>query len=150
MPISIKKLRENARLPYKATLGSAGYDLCSAEDSDVIIYPGEKKGIGTGIAIALLPDICGMILPRSGLATTKGNITVANSPGLIDSDYRGEIIVWLYNRSQNGSGPQFFVVKPGDRIAQLVLISTVQRDFVVVDELTETARGYGGFGSTGI
>lgn len=130
--------------PQHGSEYSAGYDLkaCMNVDS-IMIWPKETVKISTGIKIAIPEGYCGLILPRSGLATKKG-LRPANTPGLIDSDYRGEVIVALHNDSR---APQ--KVSKGERIAQLVVIPFMKINFIPVDSLDETDRGSGGFGSTG-
>ncbi|MBE6613351.1 MAG: dUTP diphosphatase [Ruminococcaceae bacterium] len=142
--VKIKLVREGAVLPAYATDGSAAIDLRSAAEDDIIIAPGERKLIPTGIAIA--PETCGavaILCARSGLSTKFG-ITLANGIGVIDSDYRGEIQASLYNRSDVP-----YTVVPGDRIAQLMFIPVLHANLIPSDELDETVRGAGGFGSTG-
>lgn len=130
-------------LPTYANPGDAGLDLRSAEDKE--IAPGEKAFVPTGLHIAIPPGYAGFILPRSGLARRNG-ITCLNSPGLIDSGYRGEIAVLLFNSNQEAS----YRVKCGDRIAQIVFLPVPAVEFVVeLEELPESVRGNGGFGSTG-
>jgi dUTP pyrophosphatase len=143
-PVVKLRVRENFAppLPTYATEGSAGADVCSNED--VVIFRGEWTRISTGYDVEVPPDYKLEVWPRSGLASTRG-VTVLNSPGLIDSDYRGELCVILIN---HGSMP--YEVKWGDRIAQLVLTPVYQASFVGVTELSETERGEGGFGSTGV
>ncbi|GAB4246825.1 MAG: dUTP diphosphatase [Thermoleophilia bacterium] len=140
-PIRVKKLHPDARLPHRAHDGDAGADLCSVES--VVIPPGERKAVGTGIALALPEGYAGFVQPRSGLAFKHG-IMVVNSPGLIDAGYRGEVRVALYN-----SSGEPFAIGTGDRIAQLVVQRVALPGFVETDELDGTARGAGGFGSTG-
>lgn len=143
--IKIKKL-ENLKelpLPKYETSGSAGMDLRAAIDEDIIIKEGETKLIKTGIAIALEPGYEAQIRPRSGLALKNG-ISVLNSPGTIDSDYRGEICVILTNSSKID-----FTVKRSMRIAQMVIAKYEQAQMIEVDNLDETIRGTSGFGSTG-
>jgi dUTP pyrophosphatase len=129
-------------LPVYAKLGDAGADLCAAED--MTLWPGNNKLVRTGVSIALPENLVGLVHPRSGLALKHG-ITVLNTPGTIDSGYRGEIGVILRN-----TGNATFEVKRGDRIAQLVIQEYVRGNFTVVDSLPESERGDGGFGSTGI
>ncbi len=117
-------------------------DLCAAIDGPVTLQPGERAMIGTGLALAIPPGYEGQVRPRSGLA--RDGVTVVNSPGTIDFDYRGECKVLLINHAM---GP--FTIEHGARIAQLVIAPVVQVELVEVDELTETTRGAGGFGSTG-
>lgn len=130
-------------LPKYATAQSAGADLLAAIDADVVINPGERKLIPTGIALGLPADYEAQVRPRSGLALKNG-ITVLNTPGTIDADYRGEIAVILVNLSQEA-----FTVTRGMRIAQIIIAPVTQGNWNVVDNLDETARGAGGFGSTG-
>ena len=141
--INVKIFREspNIAIPAYATPGSAGVDLCST--MYCMIKPGEQALIPTGIKIAIPEGYEGQIRPRSGLALDK-KITIPNSPGTIDSDYRGEIRVLLKNE---GEDP--FTLRFGDRIAQMVFVPVVQAQFEEVKALDETKRGSGGFGSTG-
>ena len=131
-------------LPQYATEQSAGLDLRANLDSPVELKPLERKLIPTGLYMALPKGYEAQVRPRSGLAIKKG-ITVLNSPGTIDADYRGEIMVLLINFSQ-----QDFVVNDGERIAQMVLAKHEQCDFIEVEELDETERGAGGYGHTGV
>lgn len=128
-------------MPAYATSGAAGMDVVSAED--VVIAPGARYAVATGLAMAIPHGFEIQVRPRSGLALKHG-ITVPNTPGTIDSDYRGELKVILINH-----GAQDFAIARGDRIAQLVLAPVVQGGWIEVDELDATARGEGGFGSTG-
>lgn len=145
MILKIKKLNENAVIPAMATPGSAGMDLRACIDSDVIINPGERALISTGLAIALESNAyVAYIYARSGLAVKSG-ITLANCVGVIDSDYRGELKVGLVNISDKP-----FTVSNGERIAQLVISPVIVPEIAVVSELDETERAQGGFGSTGI
>jgi len=141
MEIQVRKLRPEARLPHRVHDGDGGADLHSAEA--IVIPPGERREVGTGIALAIPQGYAGFVQPRSGLAFRHG-IMVVNSPGLIDAGYRGEVRVCLYN-----SGAEPFAVAPGDRIAQLVIQRVETPGFALVEELDETGRGSGGFGSTG-
>ena len=144
MELKIKKLRENAKIPFRATEGSAGMDLFACIDEPVTLAGGEKAVIPTGIAIALpSAELGAFIFARSGLAIKHG-IGLLNSVGVIDSDYRGEICVILIN---HGEYP--FVIRDGDRIAQMVFASVERALFAEVRELGETERGDGGFGHTG-
>ena len=140
--IEFKKLNENAVTPTFGTEFSAGADLYSVEE-EVVINPGETKFIGTGLATAIPVGTVGLIYARSGLACKKG-LAPANKVGVIDSDYRGEIKVALHN---HGAVPQ--TVLKGERVAQMVITPYFAVDYVEVDALSETARGEGGFGSTG-
>jgi dUTP pyrophosphatase len=144
--LKIKKLANSAglTLPKYETIGSAGIDLQAGIDEDIIIKPNETKLIKTGIAIALENGYEAQIRPRSGLAL-KNSITVLNTPGTIDCDYRGEICVILINH-----GKQDFVVSKGMRIAQMVISQYQQAKIIEVEDLDETSRGKGGFGSTGV
>lgn len=143
--IRIKKFEHaNELLPYYATKYSSGMDLFAANTDIVILKPGEFKMIPTGIAIALPNMYEAQIRPRSGLAANYG-VTVLNSPGTIDSDYRGEIKVILINHGQND-----FVVERGTRIAQMVICNYIRiQSWDEVNELEESTRGTNGFGSTG-
>lgn len=143
VPVRVKRLPhgEGLELPAYATEGAAGMDVLSAED--LTLAPGARHAVATGLAIAIPPGFEVQVRPRSGLALKHG-ITVPNSPGTIDSDYRGELKVILIN---HGSDP--FEIRRGDRIAQLVLAPVTRASWLVSDELDETARGEGGFGSTG-
>ena len=142
--LKIKKLNENARVPLRATEGSAGMDLYACIGEDVMIPPHEIRLIPTGIAIELeSPAYVAYIYARSGLAIKHG-IAPANCVGVIDSDYRGEVRVGLVNQTD-----ECFTVKPGERIAQMVIAPVILPEIQVVDELSDTERGAGGFGSTG-
>lgn len=144
--VLIKKLPNcltTITLPVYMTPGSAGFDLQSAEG--VLLSPGERKVVRTGVAIQIPEGYEMQIRPRSGLAAKHG-ITVVNAPGTIDSDYRGEIMVILLNTDQNLA----FTINPGDRIAQAVVAPVVQAELRFVEDLTATERGEGGFGSTGV
>ncbi|MGN1403544.1 MAG: dUTP diphosphatase [Ruminococcus sp.] len=145
MYLSIQRLRPDAQLPKRATADSAGYDLYALPDAPVTIQPGDICKIPTGIAVApSRPDVALCIFPRSGLSTKHG-ITLANSVGLVDSDYRGELLVALINH-----GKEPFTVEPGMRIAQLVVLPILTPELREVTELNETARGAGGFGASGL
>ena len=139
--LQIKKLNSLAQIPAYQTKEAAGFDLHSIED--VVIAPSERKLIGTGLAFEIPKGYEIQIRPRSGLAYKYG-ITVLNSPGTIDSDYRGEIKVLLINHSNES-----FEIKVGERIAQAVIQAVIQATFEEVSELSDTNRGAGGFGSTG-
>lgn len=143
MKVNIKKLNENARIPVYSTEFSAGADLYALMDEPITIKNGETKLIKTGLAMEIPVGYVGLIYARSGLATKKG-LAPANKVGVIDSDYRGEIMVALYNQSQEDQ-----VLENGERIAQIVIAPFVQADFDIKEELNETVRGIGGFGSTG-
>lgn len=144
MKVRIKKLSNDAREPAYQTEGSAGMDLCACVPSTVTIAPGARAVVPTGIAIEFPRGTQGEVRSRSGLAANKG-IMVLNSPGTVDSDYRGEVKVILYNSSDEA-----FVINTGDRIAQLVLMNYMRAQIEVVGELSETARNDGGLGSTGV
>lgn len=132
-------------IPKKATKGSAGFDLrADLLVDNITINPGESCLVNTGTSLELPEGTCAMVLPRSGLALKK-SITIPNSPGLIDSDYRGDICVILRNE-----GTEPFVVEDGDRIAQLIIVSFISPSWISVDELSQTSRNTGGFGSTGV
>jgi len=131
------------KLPNYESEGAAGMDLSADIDSDIIIKPLERSLIPTGIAISLPKDLEAQIRPRSGLAIKHG-ITLLNSPGTIDSDYRGEIKVILINLSNDN-----YTIKPYDRIAQIIISQFVKAEFEIVENLDETDRGNSGFGSTG-
>jgi len=144
--LRIKRLENNQDLPLPKyeTSGSAGMDLIAAIDVPIILKPGEINLIKTGIAIALEKGYEAQVRPRSGLALKNG-ITVLNTPGTIDSDYRGEVCIIMINHSK-----QDFTINRGMRIAQMVIAACVQAEIVEVNNLDETARGVGGFGSTGV
>ena len=143
MKVNIKKLNENAIIPTYGSEYSAGADLYACIDSDVTILPGETKLIKTGLAIEVPEGYGAFIYARSGLASKRG-LAPANKVGVVDSDYRGEVMVALHNHSGE---PQ--TVSVGERIAQMVIAPFLKAEFDVVDELSDTARGAGGFGSTG-
>jgi dUTP diphosphatase len=136
------RVAEEAWPPTRAHDGDAGYDLHAAEAAS--IAPGERVSVGTGVAVAIPPGHAGLVVPRSGLAARHG-IGVVNAPGLIDSGYRGELRVLLLNTDRES----VFEVEPGDRIAQLVVVSVAAPELLEADALEETVRGAGGFGSTG-
>lgn len=142
MELPIARLNDDAVLPTRAHEGDAGLDLYACESAH--IGPGERWSIGTGIAVEIPAGHAGLVLPRSGLAKRNG-ISLVNSPGLIDSGYRGEVRVLLLNTDP----AELFRVAPGDRIAQLVITPVVLADPVERDSLAESARGDGGFGSSG-
>jgi dUTP pyrophosphatase len=139
--LPIVRLHEQARLPERAYSGDAGLDLAACER--VELGPGERAVVPTGLAVAIPEGYAGFIQPRSGLAARQG-ISVVNSPGLIDSGYRGEIRVVLLNTDTEHT----FVAEPGDRIAQLVVLPIPELELVEVDELPTTERGVRGFGSS--
>ena len=141
--VQIKKLSEHAKLPTIGSQYAAGYDLYACMESDVVIAPHTTAKIGSGIAVALPEGTFGAVFARSGLASREG-LRPANCVGVIDCDYRGECIIAVHNDSESER-----IVHHGDRIAQLVLLPYLPMEFEEVDELSETARGAGGFGSTG-
>jgi dUTP pyrophosphatase len=142
--VQIKRLRPDAQLPRYMTDGAAGLDLAAALDAPLTLLPGERKLVPTGLAMAIPPGWEGQVRPRSGLAAKHG-VTCLNAPGTIDADYRGEVKVLLVNH-----GAEPFVVQSGERVAQLVIAEVARAELVAVDELGDTVRGEGGFGSTGV
>jgi dUTP pyrophosphatase len=140
--LPILKLKEDAVLPSRAHEGDAGLDLYSCESAHV--GPGERWSVGTGIAVEIPEGHAGLVLPRSGLAREHG-IALVNAPGLIDSGYRGEVRVLLLNTDP----AETFRVEPGDRIAQLLLTPIASAEPVESTALSDSARGEGGFGSSG-
>lgn len=140
--LAIKRLRADARVPVRAYAGDAGLDLAACDR--VEIPPGGRAVVGTGLAVAIPPGHAGLVVPRSGLAARSG-IGKVNAPGLIDAGYRGEIMVILLNTDATSS----FVVEPGMRIAQLVVVELPELDVVEVDELPSGTRGVAGLGSSG-
>ena len=142
--VKVKKRRENAVLPHRATEGSAGADLYACIDEPILLEPGGLVMIPTGIAIELADKgMAAFLFARSGLGVKHG-ITLSNSVGVVDSDYRGEVCVGLCNVS---SEP--YTITPNERIAQMVIMPVVCADYVEAQELGDTERGAGGFGSTG-
>lgn len=141
--VRFRRLRPDAVVPAYMTADAAGLDLAAALDAAVTLAPGARAAIGTGLAMELPRGFEGQVRPRSGLAKNHG-VTVVNAPGTIDADYRGEVAVLLINL-----GDQPVAITPGMRIAQLVIAPVVQATIEVADELSTTARGAGGFGSTG-
>ena len=141
--ILVKKLDQKIKLPVYKTYGSSGMDLIANNKKKVVLLPGKIKIIQTGLAVAVPKNYEIQIRPRSGLAANKG-ISVLNTPGTIDSDYRGEIKIILINLSKKS-----FVVKSGDRIAQMVVCPIIKGDLKEVKKLPKTVRGKRGFGSTG-
>lgn len=142
MSFRFARLSEAARAPTRAHPGDAGCDLYAAEAAR--LAPGERVSVTTGIAVEIPAGSAGLVLPRSGLAVKHG-ISVVNAPGLIDAGYRGEVRVLLLNTDRN----ETFDVEPGDRIAQLVIVEVGDAEPVEADSLSESARGEGGFGSSG-
>lgn len=142
MQLPVVKLKPEAVLPTRAHAGDAGLDLYACEAAH--LGPGERWGVGTGVAVEIPAGHAGLVLPRSGLAREHG-ITLVNSPGLIDAGYRGELRVLLLNADP----AEVFRVEPGDRIAQLVITPVALAEPVETGELSGSARGEGGFGSSG-
>ena len=142
MKLRFQRLAQNAQAPARAHEDDAAFDLHSAEE--LVIQPGERADVGTGLAVAIPPAHAGLVLPRSGLAARHG-ISLVNAPGLIDPGYRGELRVLLINTDRH----EPFEIAPGDRIAQLMVVATGVVRLHEADELDETVRGLGGFGSTG-
>ena len=141
--ILIKKTSKEVITPKYKTDGSSGVDLSAFLDKEVVIKPNSSELIPTGLQVAIPKELEIQIRPRSGLAA-KENIGVLNSPGTIDSDYRGELKIILFNH-----GNKDFIINNGDRIAQMVLVPILKMEFEEVDSLPDTVRGQGGFGSTG-
>ena len=139
--IPVRRLRADAALPSQAYAGDAGFDLTACERHE--LGPGERATVPTGLAVAIPEGHGGFVLPRSGLAARSG-ITIVNAPGLIDSGYRGEVQIVLLNTDQTAD----FVVEPGMRIAQLVVLPVPQVELVELDELPGSERGARGFGSS--
>ncbi len=145
MIMKFKRLSAAAKVPVRATSMSAGYDLCAANEEAIHIQPGEIRMIPTGLAAAPeRSDIALLIFPRSGIASKTG-VTLANSVGIVDADYRGEIKVPLINH-----GSEIFSVETGMRIAQIVAVPVLSQEWTETDTLDETDRGEGGFGSSGV
>lgn len=143
MKVNIKKLNENAIIPTYGSEFAAGADLYACIDEEVTILPNETKLIKTGLAIEVPQGYGAFIYARSGLASKRG-LAPANKVGVVDSDYRGEVMVALHNHSSEAQA-----VGVGERIAQMVIAPFLKADFTVVEELSDTQRGAGGFGSTG-
>ena len=141
--VVFKQLRPDAVVPRYMTENAAGMDLSAAIDEARVLAPGERAAVGTGLAMAIAPGYEGQVRPRSGLAAKHG-VTVVNAPGTIDADFRGEVMVLLINL-----GREAVTIEPRERIAQLVIAPVEQAVVSVADELPPTARGAGGFGSTG-
>jgi dUTP pyrophosphatase len=139
----VRRLHPDATIPAAAYDGDAGLDLASVEEAE--LAPGERRTIATGIAVAIPPGHAGFVQPRSGLAARHG-ISVVNSPGLIDSGYRGEIRVVLLNTDRT----ETFRIEPGDRVAQLVVLALPQLRIAVTDELPGSERAHRGFGSSAV
>ena len=143
MKVKIKKLNENAIIPTYGTGYSAGADLYALLDSTVEIAPHETTFIHTGISVEIPEGYCGLIFARSSMGAKRG-LAPANKVGVIDADYRGEIMVALHNHSE-----KIATVEPGERVAQLAIVPFLKAEFEEADELSDTVRGEGGFGSTG-
>ena len=141
--LPVARLRDDAVLPTQAYYGDAGLDLAACERAE--LGPGERAVVGTGVAVAIPDGHAGLVVPRSGLAARHG-LTIVNAPGLIDSGYRGEVKVILLNTDSR----ERFVVEPGMRIAQLVLVEAASVHLVEVEELPGSERGAAGFGSSGV
>ena len=141
--VLVKKLNPKAELPKYKTEGSSGMDLMALIENPITIKPQNSALIPTGLSIAISEDAEVQIRPRSGLAA-KSSVSVLNTPGTIDSDYRGEIKIILFNH-----GKEEFTVNNDDRIAQMILMPVLKAEFEEVEELPKTLRGFGGFGSTG-
>ena len=141
--VKIKKLNPEAVVPTYGSAFSAGADLYACEEETVTINPGETRLIHTGISAEIPEGFAGLIYARSGLATKKG-LAPANKVGVVDADYRGDIMVALYNQSSAAQ-----TVEKGERVAQLVITPFLKAEFLEADELSDTVRGAGGFGSTG-
>lgn len=143
MKVKIKKLSEGATVPTYGTEYSAGADLYNLKENAVTVEPHKTVLIKTGIAVEIPEGYCGLIFARSGLATKRG-LAPANKVGVIDADYRGEVMVSLHNHTDE---PQ--TVEGGERVAQLAIVPFLKAEFELSEELSETVRGEGGFGSTG-
>lgn len=143
MNIKVKKVHDMAIIPTRGSKGAAGYDLHYCDNNTLLIHPGETKKLGTGVAYEIPDGYAGFVYARSGLSTKQG-LRPANCVGVIDSDYRGEIIVALHNDSNETR-----VVEYGQRIAQIVIKEYLNYDIVEENVLSDTERGNGGFGSTG-
>ena len=144
MKVYIKKLKDSAKMPSYGSDFSAGADLYGAEDSPVCIAPGKTEFIGTGIAAEIPEGYVGLVYARSGLACKRG-LAPANKVGVVDADYRGEVMVALHNHSNEPK-----TIEHGERIAQMVIARHEQAEFVEVEVLDETERGEGGYGHTGV
>ncbi len=143
MTVNVQLLREGAAAPAYGSAGAAGADLHACLPQPLAIPPGQTALVPTGVAVEIPEGFAGLVFARSGLAT-KRNLAPANKVGVIDSDYRGEILVALHNH-----GGETQTVEPGERVAQLVLTPCLRADFAPVEQLSQTKRGAGGFGSTG-
>ena len=143
MKVNFKVLCEGATAPAYATEYAAGADLYNLKNADTVLAPGETKLVHTGIALEIPEGYVGLIFARSGLATKRG-LAPANKVGVIDADYRGEVRVALHNHSEVTA-----TVENGERVAQLAIVPFLKAEFELADELSDTVRGVGGFGSTG-
>jgi len=141
--VLIKKLNPKVKIPEYKSQGASGMDILAFIDKSIIVKPKSSKLISTGLSVAFSQDYEIQIRPRSGLAA-KNNISILNTPGTIDSDYRGEIKIIIYNH-----GKDDFIINNGDRIAQMILVPIVKMELQETENLPETIRGKGGFGSTG-
>lgn len=141
--VNVKKLKPEAVLPTYGSEFAAGADLYACIENDILVFPGETVMIGTGLAMEIPEGYAGLIYARSGLASKKG-LAPANKVGVVDPDYRGEFMVALHNHSKDTQ-----TVEKGERIAQLVITPCIQVAFTEAEELNDTVRGEGGFGSTG-
>ena len=142
--VKVKKLHPNAIIPRYMTEHAAGMDLCTVAEEPVVLAPGERALLPTGLAMEIPPGYEGQVRPRSGLALKKG-IALVNSPGTIDADYRGEIGIIIINH-----GNEAVEIMPGDRVAQLIVAPVTRAALIEVDGLNDTGRNSGGFGHTGL
>lgn len=143
IPIKVKKLKSTAIMPSYGSESAAGADLYACIDAPIVIAPHETVMIGTGLAMELPEGYAGLIYPRSGIASKRG-LAPANKVGVVDPDYRGEFMVAMHNHSSKPAS-----IEPGERIVQLVITPFLTADFKEAEELSDTSRGEGGFGSTG-
>jgi dUTP pyrophosphatase len=141
--VKIKKVKENAKIPTYGTEYAAGADIYACIEENMVIAPGETKMVPTGFALEVPVGYAGLIYPRSGLSCKRG-LAPANKVGVVDTDYRGEVMVALYNQSKEEQ-----TIEVGERIAQLIITPYLKANFEEVDVLEETSRGGNGFGSTG-
>ena len=144
MNIKVKRLNEKAKMPFRVTEGSAGADLCACIDESVVINPKERMLVPTGLAVEIPMGFGGFVFPRSSVASKSG-VSLSNCVGVIDSDYRGEVKIAIINH-----GTDAYTINDGDRIAQLVILPVDMCSYTKDKELSDTERGQGGFGSTGI
>lgn len=142
--IKVKKLKPNAIMPTRGTEYAAGADLYACIDNPIVIAPHETVMIGTGLAMEIPEGYAGLIYPRSGIASKRG-LAPANKVGVVDPDYRGEFMLAMHNHSSKPAS-----IEPGERIAQLVITPFLTANFFEADKLSDTVRGTGGFGSTGV